>query len=388
MVKALNDGQATPLTTLWEIQVKAASKYHPAAWAEVLPRDFDPDSEFPEVLPEGTAYAIGDFQKHGSNIFDLAPELVTLFKKTSVDDIIIEDINLPYETFYIHIGEEAGIVVPEWAQDDDLGIPIEGAYVSRSTHSVRGLDEGSLIIDFVPGFADGCAEHGMSYSLMFEFHQGKDGYYQTGKKTPIIEAYKRQFENPFLIMSEDEWQSMQAADPSHVRPTKTLQQVRDDWRPDEDHLLWRATAPELLKIVINAILFLTYEKDDVVLDYPAYTPAKLMAKAKKGDTKEAKRSQSKLQSMGYRKVAFVGRKTASAYRKSLSERGVLTHWRRGHWRRQPYGTRGSGLRKLVWMKPVLVNASGDDLIPGHVYETQSPAGRKINSNERRSKQNS
>lgn len=360
-----------------EVRMKPALKYHPAAWVEVLPRDFDPDSEFPEALPEGTAYAIGDFKEHGSNIFDLAPELVALFKKTSVDDIILEDINLPYETFYLHIGEEAGIVAAEWDNDDDLRIPIEGAYVSRSTHSVRGLDEGSLIIDFVPGFADGCAEHGLSYSIIFDFHQGEGGYYQAGKKTPIIEAYQRQFENPFLEISEREWESMQAAAPSRTQSIGTLQQARDNWRPSEDHLLWRGTAPELLKIVINAILFLTSEKDDVVLDYPVYTPAKLMAKAKKGDTKEAKRAQSKLQSMGYRKVAFVGRKTASAYRNSLSERSVLTHWRRGHWRRQPYGTRGSGLRKLVWMKPVLVNAaSGVDLIPGHIYETTSKNSTK------------
>ena len=38
--------------------------------------------------------------------------------------------------------------------------------------------------------------------------------------------------------------------------------------------------------------------------------------------------------------------------------GPCTHWRRGHWRRQPHGA-GMAMRRLVWIAPVVVSGHGD-----------------------------
>jgi len=48
---------------------------------------------------------------------------------------------------------------------------------------------------------------------------------------------------------------------------------------------------------------------------------------------------------------------------------VSTHWRRGHWRRQPHGKDRKSI-KLVWIKPVLVRADKGAPTAGHVYNVQ------------------
>jgi hypothetical protein len=69
-------------------------------------------------------------------------------------------------------------------------------------------------------------------------------------------------------------------------------------------------------------------------------------------------------------VNVLGRLAAELDRQSSTtaiDRQVATHWRRGHWRRQPHGPQNS-LRKLVWLMPTLVNLGkrGEE-VPGHLY---------------------
>jgi hypothetical protein len=45
------------------------------------------------------------------------------------------------------------------------------------------------------------------------------------------------------------------------------------------------------------------------------------------------------------------------------------HWRRGHWRMQPYGPE-SALRRRIWIKPMLVGSDagqGVEPLHGHIY---------------------
>ena len=48
---------------------------------------------------------------------------------------------------------------------------------------------------------------------------------------------------------------------------------------------------------------------------------------------------------------------------------VSTHWRRGHWRRQPFG---DGLQqiRLLWIKPALVRRDKGEPVHGHLYEVK------------------
>ena len=51
-------------------------------------------------------------------------------------------------------------------------------------------------------------------------------------------------------------------------------------------------------------------------------------------------------------------KTEATYRHSVQSgirKSPITHWRRGFYRRQPYGSREKTQHKLIWIEPVLVN---------------------------------
>lgn len=49
-----------------------------------------------------------------------------------------------------------------------------------------------------------------------------------------------------------------------------------------------------------------------------------------------------------------------------SGRRARPHWRRGHWRRQPFGEKRA-LRKLIWVMPVMVQHGGEGEADGHLY---------------------
>lgn len=46
------------------------------------------------------------FSKHGSNIFEFSPQLIELFSNTNVDDVLLENIKLPFPGIYLHFGQQ------------------------------------------------------------------------------------------------------------------------------------------------------------------------------------------------------------------------------------------------------------------------------------------
>lgn len=345
--------------------------YHPVAWLLELPAGFDPDEhEYPGELPEDTAYEISDFIKSGRNIFHLEPELVSLFEKTSIDDLILEDIQLPYEAFFIYFGEEAGIFAPDYFDDlseiTDSPIAIEGAYVNRSFHFARGFEEGSFNITLVPARQAGEDEALYTYNINFELHAHPSGFIRDGFKSKIMDQYKSIFINPWERRGELEWKRIEKIG---GKTGKTFEQVKNEWSPDKGDIAWKSAATNALNIMFNAIVYLTTYQADVVEDYPAFYPQKLVEKTR-GPAKQAHRAESKLNSLGFRKVKFIGRGIKQYFKAQAEHGDISTHWRRGHWRRQPHGDRELGLRKLIWIKPTIVNPQKDYLgVPGHIYST-------------------
>lgn len=346
--------------------------YHPQAWLRLLPADFDPEhSEYPEQLPEETAWVLSDFLKNGRNIFHIEPELVQLFDKTPIDELILEDIKLPFEAFYIYFGEAAGIYAPEKSEEGDeyenSSVFIEGAYISRSTHTFRGIDEGNFWISLVPSFEEYMSEEEWSYHFDFEHHADPRGFIRPDLKTKILDQYLERFTNFWERTGELEYHRANKATGSAI--TTPFHELRDNWKPDEKDIAWKESALKALRIVINTIAYLTTDECDLTEDYPASYPRKLVAKAIGDNKKQAARAVSKLESLGYRKVRFLGR----SFKRSLAVHqfgNVSPHWRRGHWRRQPHGKRGEELRKLIWIKPTIVNPAGgpNPDTPGHVYD--------------------
>jgi hypothetical protein len=157
--------------------------------------------------------------------------------------------------------------------------------------------------------------------------------------------------------------------------TKALQDLSqsEQLRDVPSAAVWTAgVIEEALRLVANTLLFLSSDHAEITDRYPAEAPANLVRKATAAGTpREQARADSKLWSLGFRRVKFIG----DAIQKEMAEkraRGELlhAHWRRGHWRQQPHGP-NLAMRKVIWIKPTIVRADLGEPVPSRIYDVPS-----------------
>lgn len=127
---------------------------------------------------------------------------------------------------------------------------------------------------------------------------------------------------------------------------------------------------DITRLAFNTLCYLNWKDRDVVLKYPS---AKLQAEEEEAKTnKSRKKVASKASIAGYRKLYFCGYSypplsETKSDNASSTANPVKTHWRRGHWRNQPFG---KGLRdtKLIWIKPVIVALTSETPKEKTVYQ--------------------
>lgn len=116
--------------------------------------------------------------------------------------------------------------------------------------------------------------------------------------------------------------------------------------------------PELLdtvtRVVFNALCYLNWKDRDVE---ERYSDPKIQNQIASASRKKQEKLRVKAAQLGYRKLWFCGYNSARAEH-SHTGGPVSTHWRRGHWRNQPFG-KGLSQTRLTWIRPVIVN-KGDD----------------------------
>lgn len=359
--------------------------YHPLRWREIHPPwELDDlyDNEISSVeltefgltketldktrlAHDGFESVIEVFEKTGSNIFHLQPSLVEMFRNSSVDEIILDNLKTPFELFYVYFGPASRLQM----EGDDAYI--DGAYIwntsftdneaSFSITLTSSLDpEKALQLPWLQRLA---RDTGFHFSL---------GAFK-GSEVTVREAFDEHFVNPYEKLGRETYESLNAEWAKEFpgfKFSKSYDESLSSWETDPKY-----RDPALrpaLNLAINAVCYLAYEKREVVERYPDFAPERLVRQATTGSTlKEQKRGRSKLDSIGFRKVFYCGdsieRHSAQTHRKGGSE--VSAHWRRGHWRNQAHGT-GQSLRKLIWIKPVLVN-EGSGEAGGHIYHPKS-----------------
>jgi hypothetical protein len=125
-----------------------------------------------------------------------------------------------------------------------------------------------------------------------------------------------------------------------------------------------------LALVVNCLLYLGVAPEDQEDGWSDTADPHLVEQAKSGlkpgTRKTAERT---LVNQGYIKVKFIGHQFASSTEGQefgQSGRTVATHFRRGHFRNQPYGPERS-MRKVIFIPPVVVNQGQGD-VPGRIYE--------------------
>lgn len=295
------------------------------------------------------------YAKAGRQIFQLPQALVDQLRQTDASDVPVQMIRAPYKACYIHFGRQADL---EFAD----GWCVDGVYV-RQPSSPEGL---CLSVTCAPpsvgsGRSEWAFRAEPSYTLDFI---GESYGLDVGA---AIDLQVSSLVNDLQKIVDDA--------PAEIRRL-AVEQPNVVYRSGEGAEIRLAyikgCMPALraaISLAVNALCYLTAYPDDIAAGYPESAPEDLRQQFSQGDASTSQRAKRSLDKLGFSEVRIAGQRLLRQSGESAGDGDGerATHWRRGHWRRQPFGP-GRMLRKLVWVMPVLVGAgSEDENAPGHVY---------------------
>ena len=270
------------------------------------------------------------FLDGGRNIFDFSGKLLEMLQQTDVKDIKFKDIKLPYESFYVSFLDSE---IP--FRDKYL---LDGAFIRIHNYEDDPLAKYTIWV-VLCGYDKEAIQSKTEFGL-----QSKDLIFLSSSLTcendnsTIEDALE--FERRIM---KDEFNEQH------------LDVQLEEYKLLIDHL----------KLVVNALLYLSIPDPDLtdILGNPT-EPTRKNEELKK--TEEQITPKTNLDNK-LRHVKLVGYKITKRT-DFKSGKKVRAHWRRGHWRNQKYGTVGNEIKRLIWIRPVVVG-DGDDLITGKVYDT-------------------
>lgn len=316
-----------------------------------LGREQGPGPVQSEIL---TTQVFGMYLDGGKVIYDLSKTLTQTLLITDAEDIPCGELTFPASSFYLHFGSDSGL--------SDDGFNIEGAFVTR-------MDD-RMTIDLAPqGF-------GQSHFLSLPMGESLVGapILLNDPLKPISRALADSIVNVLSInakmfgqIAEMERQ-LERQYGQVVKVPSPVQRLAE-----KGPLLQKA-----LGLIVNAMFYLAAEPDDVTNDWGRDTPKEALDTLQATDKPGAiKTIENTLLNAGYSKVRYVGRKFAQSLaaqhiqEATASGRTLATHFRRGHFRRQPYGPERT-LRKTIFVAPVVVNVGNSGEVQGRIYSVSPP----------------
>lgn len=313
------------------------SSYFDLITSEVLGQSrLEPDLHFDQsrlnermVTEVENIYSYAKFVRSGSNIFSFSRELLSMLDKTDVEEIQYDNIKQPFKDYYISFRELEKNLTGEYMNYEHK---LDGAYISHEIDNV--------LIIHLTGYNDNKTSKNWYYhpdmsninSLNFKTAQGtvKEGL-----------------------------------DYLHLELIKIAERSPKELAPNVDRTFKEYS--DNIKLVINCILFISSQYNDSKREFPSDTPGNLKAKLSKVNSKTQKETiETELRNNGFTKINFLG----TSYNNKVNAHGhgdIATHWRRGHWRNQPWGQEMKE-RKLIWIQPTIVRADKGEPEKGHIYK--------------------
>jgi hypothetical protein len=329
----------------------------------------DPSIVFNREIIFGIAY--GRYSQAGRQIMDFPPGLCEMLANTDIGDVPVGEIKLPYVCQYLHFGTQQHLEL-------DRGWLVDGAYIESrggpgelkivlTGKPINQTDLDLWYLNAEPCYAQSFRQQHSTISL------------DTALKTVLNDRLAEFFEKEDraqgggLVTKANEILAEKGLDASHVVDigARTAQHEIDETNRRYPVFL------EALKLIINGLLYITAYPEDIETTWPESAPLAVREKALHGNAKERDKAKSKLMEMGYSPVHICGRSLKFPHQASLAattgEGHKSLHWRRGHWRNQPFGV-GRTEHRLRWIMPMLVgtkNSPGDDPELGHIYTVKS-----------------
>jgi hypothetical protein len=297
--------------------------------------------------------AYDQFRRAGRQIFDISKGMSDLLRQTTTDDIPVALLNSPYETYFIYFGPQHDIVSGNnWV--------VDGVYISH--------DASLKLIQFQFSSAPldplQCKDWVIYQEPTVTISIGPDNYdFKLGEaiRNALIQR-EEEIKEKISKGDNDVTDEIIATHGEGILSSSKL--IETNATSGMKQLLALEKDVEIisqsLSLAVNAMCYITAYPDDIEKEYPAGTPQKMLEKTRTGPPKLKKNALSKLESMGYRKIHMCGRSLHKGPAiNSPDSDGKKTHWRKGFWREQPHGPKNA-LRKLIWIKPVIVNPKKSD----------------------------
>jgi len=303
-----------------------------------------------------------DWYKYGKNMFSFSRELLQMLERTDVSDISPDNFHLPYDIFYLSL-KPLNIKISE-----DRNEIIEGVYIDHNIWNHSGEHpEGycDLSFHFVGDFKSIFDKYLPHVKSRLEYTDGKYEEYPLGSFWDVWLNFEKKEGRETVKQAIDYFiEGLK----EEIFPKNDTQNLVTDYELD----FFSSTLKLLdktLNLVINCMLYLSQptDKKDIDLKLPKGLPSnydKKLTFAK--TTKESKKIENKIESLGFTKIHFVGQSFKRSHIEISNNSNVQTHWRRGHWRNQKCGINLKD-SKIIWILPTIVNNDKGEPLKGHIY---------------------
>lgn len=319
-----------------------------------------------------TTRSIIEFYKNGRNIFSLSPFLIYLLNHTDIGNIRFSDIKLPYDCIYLHFGSLTDIEYPIRSfehkheidfqlQSENKKLYLDGAFISQSDdHSL------SIRLTFIDSKESYSNKVAITKDLRFPTIGFTLSFSKWNEETLEPEINSETTFNDSTVCFYDIWDPK--TEPSEIKfheMHKAIKNPDDCYESEwEEYVLFDKS----LMIIINSLCYLNFVDNDIELSTTNERATQIIKEL--NSTKkhqQVNRLKEKLSKFSYSKIHYCGNRIESDFKVTGTGIEVEPHWRRGHWRNQPFGS-GLTNKKLIWIKPTIVRKDKGDPTIGHIYE--------------------
>lgn len=333
-----------------------------------VPRQERPRSTTAALNNELNALAVvGAFTAAGRNVFMPTPSLLAMLDSTDLGSVRLGDIQLPYDAFYVAFGDAFDEGLP------GAGSRVDGAYV----HRVRKSGVVAVVLT--------CRILGEDERWPWVIEPTYHVTLADDAEATLEELIGRSIEDGELRLDPEHIPDYSALAEAAVGGAVHIQ-FRGQRTERERAAFMQQGLPTFrraLGLVANTLCYMHAVDDRAPVRYPGDAPASLVQAAfLEGQKKsvERERARRRLLDDGYVAVRVLGRSLdveADGAPPQQTGREVRPHWRRGHWRRQPYGEQRQQV-KLLWIRPTIVRSDRGQPEDGHLYVVSEQAEPREN----------
>ena len=304
------------------------------------------------------------------NVFMISEGLTESLIATDIDGVRVQDIQLPFNHFYLAFGRNFGGSLP--------GPPnrMEGAYISSGGKHLN--------ISIATERTD------LAVAKYRHWPFSREPFFSVPLDLSNPEATFKELLDAAISSGDINVDESKGALPDEIHVPKDAlskelaeRAIVTDARTRNEAMRGRLNADAMpavkraLGLVVGTLAYLNAEPDDdpdALEPWPDDVPAGLLRAFRTAKTQTARDNAAlQLRRAGFSRIRILGHRILRQRDlEAVGHGGELPpHWRRGHLRHQAHGV-GLQLRKLKWIRPTIVRADLGEPRQGHIYEVDRP----------------